>query len=93
MQEAENELNIVLLDACRNNRFSRSFRSSSRGLAPVNAPKGIILATFSFIILLVMIWPMGSKPHGAEIVYICTIYSGLLLTEIYLIFEVRKRRP
>jgi len=33
MAYAQNELNIIILDACRNNPFPRSFRSASRGLA------------------------------------------------------------
>src|SRR5207237_1273856 len=33
MDSARNSLNIVVLDACRNNPFARSFRSASRGLA------------------------------------------------------------
>jgi uncharacterized caspase-like protein len=33
MAYAKNELNIVILDACRNNPFPRSFRSATRGLA------------------------------------------------------------
>jgi len=33
MAYANNNLNIVILDACRNNPFPRSFRSASRGLA------------------------------------------------------------
>jgi uncharacterized caspase-like protein len=37
-------LNIVILDACRNNPFARSFRSSSRGLTSVNAPTGTLIA-------------------------------------------------
>ncbi|MGL1862274.1 MAG: SUMF1/EgtB/PvdO family nonheme iron enzyme [Pseudodesulfovibrio sp.] len=39
--------NIVILDACRNNPFKRSFRSSSRGLARMDAPNGsmIVYAT------------------------------------------------
>jgi caspase domain-containing protein len=39
MLQAQNRLNIVILDACRNNPFARSFRSTSRGLAHVNAPQ------------------------------------------------------
>lgn len=35
MEEAGNALNLILLDACRNNPFKQSFRSASRGgLAP-----------------------------------------------------------
>ena len=41
---ANNGLNIVILDACRNNPFSKSFRSSSKGLAVMDAPQGSILA-------------------------------------------------
>ena len=38
-------LKLVLLDACRNNPFARSFRSSGGGgLAPVQAPKGTFIA-------------------------------------------------
>lgn len=44
MEEAHNRLNIIILDACRNNPFARSFRSQSGGLAKMDAPKGSILA-------------------------------------------------
>ncbi|MEO6393881.1 MAG: caspase family protein, partial [Pyrinomonadaceae bacterium] len=44
MDEAQNGLNIVILDACRNNPFARSFRSASNGLAQVDAPTGTLIA-------------------------------------------------
>jgi hypothetical protein len=44
MGAAQNRLNIVILDACRNNPFARSFRSYSQGLAQVNAPAGTFIA-------------------------------------------------
>jgi len=44
MERAGNNLNIVILDACRNNPFARSFRSSEKGLAKMDAPTGSILA-------------------------------------------------
>jgi tetratricopeptide (TPR) repeat protein len=44
MQDAHNELNIVILDACRNNPFSRKFRSANEGLASINAPSGTLIA-------------------------------------------------
>lgn len=44
METAGNRLNIIILDACRDNPFARSFRSSSRGLAKMDAPTGSILA-------------------------------------------------
>ncbi len=44
MSSAQNSLNIVILDACRTNPFERSFRSGNEGLAPMNAPKGTLIA-------------------------------------------------
>ncbi len=44
MKEAGNRLNIVILDACRNNPFARNFRSSRNGLAKMDAPPGSIIA-------------------------------------------------
>ena len=44
MQDADNNFNIIILDACRNNPFVRSFRSSASGLAKMDAPNGSILA-------------------------------------------------
>ena len=37
MRAADNKMNVVVLDACRNNPFSRSFRTLNPGLAQVNA--------------------------------------------------------
>jgi len=44
MENAGNGLNIVILDACRNNPFARSFRGDSRGLAKMDAPTGSLVA-------------------------------------------------
>jgi formylglycine-generating enzyme required for sulfatase activity len=44
MDEANNGLNVVILDACRNNPFARSFRSAGSGLAQVDAPTGTLIA-------------------------------------------------
>ncbi len=46
MGEARNGLNIVILDACRDNPFSSGFRSSTRGLAVVGSvtAKGTLIA-------------------------------------------------
>ena len=44
MDDAQNALNIVILDACRNNPFARSFRSAQEGLAQVKAPTGTLIA-------------------------------------------------
>jgi len=44
MDAAKNPLNIVILDACRNNPFARSFRVSTSGLAQMDAPAGTFIA-------------------------------------------------
>ena len=44
METAANGTNLMILDACRNNPFARSFRSSVAGLAPMDAPVGTLVA-------------------------------------------------
>ena len=44
MAEAKNRVNIVILDACRNNPFERRLRGASRGLAAVDAARGTLVA-------------------------------------------------
>ena len=45
MATANNGLNIIILDACRDNPFARSFRNAARGLAVVNsAPSGTFIS-------------------------------------------------
>lgn len=44
MQDAGNDVNILVLDACRDNPYSSGFRSLGSGLAQVDAPKGSFIA-------------------------------------------------
>jgi Flp pilus assembly protein TadD len=44
MGRAKNRLNIVILDACRNNPFAQKFRSTTGGLASIDAPSGTLIA-------------------------------------------------
>ncbi|WP_368744395.1 caspase domain-containing protein [Desertibaculum subflavum] len=44
MAAAATRVNLVILDACRNNPFERKFRSAGGGLAQVNAPQGTLIA-------------------------------------------------
>jgi hypothetical protein len=44
MQSAGNRVNVVILDACRNNPFAVRSRSSVLGLATMHAPSGSIIA-------------------------------------------------
>ena len=43
-QLSASPLNLVILDACRNNPFERRFRSVGGGLAQMEAPKGTLIA-------------------------------------------------
>jgi uncharacterized caspase-like protein len=44
MEIAKNRLNILILDACRNNPFVRSSRAGGQGLAQMDAPVGTLIA-------------------------------------------------
>ena len=44
MANAQLDVNIVILDACRNNPYARSFRGGLNGLAEVQGPKGSFIA-------------------------------------------------
>jgi uncharacterized caspase-like protein len=45
MGNAGNPMNIVILDACRDNPFGKSFRTASRGLAIISsAPRGTLVS-------------------------------------------------
>jgi len=44
LRKAKSSLNIVILDACRNNPFESASRSAGRGLAKMDAPTGTLLA-------------------------------------------------
>jgi hypothetical protein len=45
MNNAKSRVNIVILDACRDNPYARSFRSTTRGLAIIaKAPTGTIIS-------------------------------------------------
>ena len=44
LENLKGALSIIILDACRNNPYKRGRRSSVRGLAPVKAAKGSLIA-------------------------------------------------
>ena len=44
LDSARNPVNIVILDACRDNPFGSRFQASSKGLAQVEAPPGTLIA-------------------------------------------------
>ena len=44
MAMAKSRVNLLILDACRNNPYERRFRSQSGGLASIEAPTGTMIA-------------------------------------------------
>jgi uncharacterized caspase-like protein len=44
MESARSDVNIVILDACRNNPFARAFRDTKQGLSSMVAPTGTLIA-------------------------------------------------
>jgi hypothetical protein len=44
MSAAKTKVSMVIIDACRDNPFERSFRSSAGGLSQVDAPQGTFIA-------------------------------------------------
>lgn len=44
LDAAKTRLNLVFLDACRNNPYANRFRSTERGLARVTAPSGTLIS-------------------------------------------------
>jgi hypothetical protein len=71
MDSAKNGLNIVILDACRNNPFERGFRSLQAGLAQMDAPTGTFIA---FATAPGSVAADGSGPNG--------VYTKHLLAEM-----------
>jgi hypothetical protein len=71
MDAAKNGLNIVILDACRNNPFQRSFRSMQTGLAQMDAPTGTFIA---FATAPGSVAADGTGEHG--------VYTKYLLAEM-----------
>ena len=44
LDSAKNPVNIVVLDACRDNPFGNRLHASAKGLAPIDAPPGTLIA-------------------------------------------------
>lgn len=44
MDSAKSRINLVILDACRNNPFTKAFSANAAGLAPIDAPSNTLVA-------------------------------------------------
>ena len=66
MESAGNDVNIVILDACRDNQFARSFRSSSREVTAVEAPATHRGRTHTLVFRTKGLWRHGGH-HSAQV--------------------------
>ncbi len=69
--DARTRMNLVFLDACRDNPYARGFRSASRGLSRENAPSGTLI---SFATRPGSVAADGTSRNG--------LYTSVLLEEI-----------
>ncbi len=82
MEYARNRLNIVILDACRDNPFSRSFRSVSQGLATMNAPTGTLIAYATAPGSVANDGPGGNGTYTGELIKIIET-PGLKIEDVF----------
>ncbi len=68
MGNAEADLNIVILDACRNNPFNNGTRGLGRGLAQTSAPRGTFVAYATAPGKVAQDGDSGNSPYTAAIV-------------------------
>ncbi len=83
MEDARNDLNIIILDACRNNPFARSFRSAELGLAKMDAPTGSLI---SYATAPGSVASDGAGRNGLFTQYLLTNMAtpGLPITEVFM---------
>jgi len=89
MENADNGMNIVLLDACRDNPFGRSFRSSTRGLAIIaNAPTGTFISYSTGANQLAKDGEGRNSPYTKALLA-NIVKPGLTISDVFM--EVRKQ--
>lgn len=82
MKRASSRINIVVLDACRNNPFARSFRSSTRGLAAVDAPKGTYVAYATSPGAIALDGNSGHSPYTTALAR-AIVKPGLVIEQVF----------
>jgi hypothetical protein len=82
MESAKSPVNIVVLDACRNNPFSRGFRGTNGGLAPVNAPRGSYIAYATAPGTVAADGEGGNSPYTFALASVLAI-PGLKLEDVF----------
>ena len=82
MGGARNRLNIVILDACRDNPLAKSFKSSTRGLAQMSAPSGTFIAYATAPGEMAADGTGNNSPFTASLIEALST-SGLKLEEVF----------
>lgn len=82
VQMAGNRLNIIILDACRNNPYRGSFRSSTRGLARMDAPIGSLVAFSTAPGMVAADGDGASSPYATALAKLMA-QPGLKLEEVF----------
>lgn len=82
MQGAGNRMNLIILDACRNNPFAVKSRSASSGLATMNAPSGSLVA---YSTAPGSVASDGTRNHGLYTEHLARVIrqSGLPVEEVF----------
>ncbi|HEX4891957.1 MAG TPA: caspase family protein [Hyphomicrobiaceae bacterium] len=81
MDSAANRINIVVLDACRNNPYSSGTRGA-QGLAPVSAPAGTLIAFSTAPGTVALDGDGGRSPYSAALAEMIPA-SGIVLEEVF----------
>ena len=91
MEMARNRLNVLILDACRNNPFARSWRSGSSGLAQMDAPSGSFIA---FATAPGHTAADGAGEHGLFTSYLLTALGreGLKIEDVFKMVRIGVQR-
>lgn len=74
-------LSFVILDACRNNPFARSFRSAGSGLAQMDAPRGSLVAYATSPGDVAADGATGNSPYTAALA--SAMWSGLPVERMF----------
>ena len=82
LQRSPGRVNIVILDACRDNPFAGSSRSLGRGLAGVEAPAGTIIAYATAPGKVALDGTGKNSPFTAALVAAMTV-PGLTIEEVF----------
>ncbi len=82
MERSSNRVNIVVLDACRNNPFDALNRSNNGGLATVSAPAGTLVAFATAPGQVATDGQGANSPYSAALAQVLQV-SGISLDEVF----------